>query len=275
MAGPRYALYRRAVGYLMAGQLSELERLQLQSKVWEPAGMRLLERLGEGTGLRALDVGCGCWGWLQILSSWVGASGSVTGTDIAVEMLEHAQRLVKEKKLRNVEIRRDDLFDSALPHGAFDLVHARFELAPLGRMAEQVDAYRLLLAPGGVLVLEDPDTASWGYSPDAGALRQLIELVLEAFRVGGGDFDAGRVEYGLLIEAGLKPQIRAEVVALEPGHPYLRLPIQFAASLRPRLLGIVDEPELDQLIAACEAELSDPYRRGLTFTLMQTWAGLE
>ena len=66
--------------------------------------------------------------------------------------------------------------------------------------------------------------------------------------------------------------LRADVVALPPGHPYLRLPLQFAASLRPRLLGLVEEGELDSLISAAEAELSDPDRWGLTFTLVQTWA---
>jgi len=48
--------------YLMAGQMSELDRLQLQSRVWEPAGQRLLDWLGDGAGRRALDVGCGCLG---------------------------------------------------------------------------------------------------------------------------------------------------------------------------------------------------------------------
>ena len=48
--------------YLMAGQMSELDRLQLQSRVWEPAGQRLLDWLGVGAGRRALDVGCGCLG---------------------------------------------------------------------------------------------------------------------------------------------------------------------------------------------------------------------
>ena len=28
--------------YLLAGQTSELERLQLQSRIWEPSGRRLL-----------------------------------------------------------------------------------------------------------------------------------------------------------------------------------------------------------------------------------------
>ena len=50
-------------GYLLAGQASEVERLQLQSRVWEPAGRALLSQLGSGDGLSALDVGCGCFGW--------------------------------------------------------------------------------------------------------------------------------------------------------------------------------------------------------------------
>ena len=32
------------MAYLMAGQHSELERLRLQSRVWEPAGEELLAR---------------------------------------------------------------------------------------------------------------------------------------------------------------------------------------------------------------------------------------
>jgi hypothetical protein len=38
--------------YLLAGQDSELERLQLQSRVWEPSGRRLLAEIGDGRGGR-------------------------------------------------------------------------------------------------------------------------------------------------------------------------------------------------------------------------------
>ena len=48
-----------AGSYLLAGQPTELERLQLQSRVWEPAGRALLAQLAGGSGLRVLDVGCG------------------------------------------------------------------------------------------------------------------------------------------------------------------------------------------------------------------------
>ena len=66
-----------AAPYLLAGQPTELERLQLQSRVWEPAGRALLAQLPDGTGQRALDLGCGVMGWLRILSEWVGTNGSV------------------------------------------------------------------------------------------------------------------------------------------------------------------------------------------------------
>lgn len=68
--------------YLLAGQASELERLKLQSGVWEPTGRRLLQQIGDGRGTRAVDIGCGVMGWLRVLSEWVGADGEVVGTDI-------------------------------------------------------------------------------------------------------------------------------------------------------------------------------------------------
>jgi hypothetical protein len=53
---------------------------------------------------------------------------------------------------------------------------------------------------------------------------------------------------------------------------YLRLPLQFASSLRRQLLTLVQAETLDELIAAAEGELAEPTRWGLTFTLVQTWA---
>ena len=45
--------------YLLAGQASELERLQLQSRVWEPSGRRLLAEIGDGPGGRPSISGAG------------------------------------------------------------------------------------------------------------------------------------------------------------------------------------------------------------------------
>jgi SAM-dependent methyltransferase len=257
--------------YLLAGQASELERLQLQSLVWEPSGRRLLQEIGDGSATRALDVGCGVLGWLRILSEWVGTDGEVTGFDIDESMLAIADRFVTEERLRNVGLVKDDLFACELEPDSFDLVHARYEICPLGRAEEQMETYLRLARPGGTIVLEDPDASSWHFNPPAPALERLIELIVEAFRVSGGDWNAGRNHLGLLREFGIEGNVRAEVMALPPGHPYLRLPLQFAASLEERLLPLVAHDELQELREAGEAELQEPGRWGTTFTLLQCW----
>ena len=116
--------------YLLANQPSELERLQLQSRVWEPSGRRLLTKVGDGSGLRALDVGCGALGWLRILSEWVGPSGHVVGFDIDETLLD-AARSFRRERISNVELVVDDLFDNEQAPHSFDLVHARYQIAPL------------------------------------------------------------------------------------------------------------------------------------------------
>src|SRR5215216_4111558 len=127
--------------YLLAGQASELERLQLQSRVWEPSGRKLLEEIGDGDGTRVLDVGCGVLGWLRILSEWVGPDGEVTGTDVDEAMLSAADRFLAGERLRNVGLVKDDLFASELEPHSFDLVHARYEITPLGRPQTQMETY--------------------------------------------------------------------------------------------------------------------------------------
>jgi hypothetical protein len=111
------------------------------------------------------------------------------------------------------------------------------------------------LKPGGLLVLEEPDSGSWRLLPDGSAVDELIRRIRSTFRERGGDFDVGRRLPQLLGDGGFD----AHVVALGPGHPYLRLPLQFAASLG------LDGTE------PAKAELDVEGAYGLTFTLVQGW----
>src|SRR5829696_5368609 len=90
--------------YMLANQPSELERLRLQSLVWEPTGRQLLSKLDGGSGGRALDVGCGALGWLRILDEWVGRSGQVVGTDIDERLLNAARSFLEAEGISNVEL---------------------------------------------------------------------------------------------------------------------------------------------------------------------------
>jgi SAM-dependent methyltransferase len=256
--------------YVLADQPSELERLQLQSRVWEPSGRQLLTKVGGGSGLRALDVGCGALGWLRILSDWVGPSGQVVGTDIDERLLDAARSFLEAGGIANVELAVDDLFDSKLEPESFDLVHARYVIAPLGRGCEQVASHQRLVRPGGSLVLEEWDLGSWHFNPAAPAAERLIRLLSEIFAALGGE--AGRGLPELLQEIGIEePEIDAHVIALKPGHPYLRLPLQFSVALESRLLETLSEDELASLRREAEAELAKPGRWGTTFTVIQSW----
>jgi len=266
-----------STAYLLAGQPSELDRLQLQSHVWEDSGRRLLEAIsadsGHGSGTRVLDVGCGVLGWLRLLSERVGPDGAVVGTDNDDAMLAAAQRSVAGEGLDNVTLVHDDLFASALEPASFDLVHARFELTPLGRGPAQMQTYLRLLRPHGTIVVEDPDWGSWHFNPPAPACETLITLVCEAF-ARWGDAQAGRTHPELFHHFNIASHVHAEVLALPPGHPYLRLPLQFTTALETRLLSFIALDELTRLRQQAEAELIEPRRWGTTFTLIQTWGSL-
>lgn len=147
----------------------------------------MLSRLASGTGARVVDVGCGALGWLRILSQWVGPSGQVVGTDIDENLLGAARSFLEAEGISNVDLVVDDLFETNLQPRSFDLLHARYLIAPLGRASEQVALHRRLVKPGGWLALEEWDVGSWHYNPPAPATERLIRLFYEIFAGLGGE----------------------------------------------------------------------------------------
>lgn len=166
----------------------------------------------------------------------------------------------------------DELLNAALPPARFEVVHARFQLSTLGRAAEQLAVYRRLVAPGGILILEEPDTRSWLYEPYAPATQHLIGRVAQALTAAGGNLDAGRRLPALLREAEIAPQVRTHALGLEAGHPDLRLPLRLADALTDRLADILGADGLAGLREESAKELDDDDLHGTTFTLVQAWA---
>jgi ubiquinone/menaquinone biosynthesis C-methylase UbiE len=222
-----------SVDYLLSDSASELERLRLQARVWEPETEAWLDHFGPMTGWRCLDLGCGAMGILRPLARRVGPSGQVIGVDIDPVQLRGASAFVADNELTNVEILEADAYASPLLDESFDLAHVRFLFAPVGRDAQLMNELWRLTKPGGIIAIQEPDAAAWGCYPPSNAWDRLKTTILEAFQRGGGDFNAGRRTHAMLQERGAEDvQMRAAVVALAPGHPYLRLPVQFATSLK-------------------------------------------
>lgn len=261
--------------YLLTSGDAEMQRLRLQAQVWEPAATEFLEALNIGPGWRTLDLGCGAMGILGPLSRCVGTTGSVTGLDSDATQLAAARAFVNEAGLANVSIMEGNAFDTGLPAGHFDLVHVRFLFAPIGRDGALLSEMLRLLRPGGIIAIQEPDASCWNVAPPNEAWATLKRAILAAFRAGGGDFDAGCRTFGMLQAAGLQDvSQRNAVLAATARHPYKRLPIQFATSLRKRILdsGSLSEADLETCLSEVTRTADDPAYVMTTFIVTQVAA---
>ena len=262
----------KASNYLLTSGTEEMQRLRLQAQVWEPAATEFLDTLNISPASRALDLGCGAMGVLAPLSRLVGAGGTVTGLDSDATQLAAARSFVEEAKLANVSIIEGDAFNTGLPAGHFDLVHIRFLFAPVGRDAELLAEMLRLVRPGGIVAIQEPDASCWNVAPPNPSWSGLKAAILAAFRAGGGDFDAGCRTFGILHAAGLERITQRNVVLAAYGHhPYKRLPLQFATSLRSRILngGLLSETQLDAYLSDVAVVADDQASVMTTFIVTQ------
>ncbi len=114
--------------YLLGSSLDERDRLLRQCELYSPEARSLLDRVGIQPGWRAVDVGCGPLGILDLLSERVGPAGAAVGLDNESRMLEWARISIAERKLANVEIASGEASSSGLPKESFDFAHARLVL---------------------------------------------------------------------------------------------------------------------------------------------------
>jgi SAM-dependent methyltransferase len=252
----------------------EKQRLFLQAEVFEPLADRALAQLPSLEGARVLDVACGAMGILRTLSKRVGSKGHVVGADVSDVMVTHAREFCARSGITNVEVVRDDAYQSKLPERSFDLVHVRLLLTPIGRDLELAPQLERLVKPGGWIMLEEPDGfESWWCSPDDPAIRRLNSYIMRAYRQHMGGDNAGQRIMPLARSRGWKDiHFDAQVLAMPPGHPYLQLPILVANALRGPLLKDTPEAELDSAIAGVREACKDPNLYGMSFRMMQLWA---
>ena len=81
--------------YPLGGTQTERDRLLAQARQYEPAASAFLDRLSIKPGSRAIDIGCGPIGILDLLSQRVGPSGAVVG-------LEREARFADERRTRDL-----------------------------------------------------------------------------------------------------------------------------------------------------------------------------
>ncbi len=106
-------------------------------------------------GMAVGDMGCGPGKTTHHLNSLVQPQGSVTGVDISLDRINHANAHYRDDGIQYV---LGDLRDP-LPHlGPYDFIFLRFVLEFYGACAKQIIGNLVsLLKPGGILCLIDLD----------------------------------------------------------------------------------------------------------------------
>lgn len=264
-----------AKGYLLGADEAERRRMLAQGLLYREDSAQLLDLCGLRPGARALDVGCGPLGVLDLLSERVGPNGSVVGLDNEARMLDLARISIEELELTNVELRLADAASIDLDVGSFDLVHTRLVLMNTPDSESVLREMVSKARPGGVVAIQDVDWMSRICDPGHPSWDRLCAVIAELWRRNGMDVLLGRQLGRRLREAGLiDVQLRARApMIFQAGHPYHRLLVDRALLCRNSLIeaGLITGTELDERISEVEQHLATDGTTVIHATLFQAW----
>lgn len=247
--------------YALGTSEAERVRLQRQAQELRAHSEYLLDRVALGPGQRAIDLGCGPLGILDLLSMRVGRTGSVIGLDREPKNVALAKAFVQDSGLVNVEIIEGDARSTRLAPGSFDVVHARTLLTNVPDPAAVMSEIVRLLRPGGWAAVMEPDAGINLYYPPHPTWDRLHEIFLAGFRVDGADPLIGRRVPSLFEDAGLSEvHVEARMDVYPLGHSRRTIRLELLRTMRPKLVasGIAGETELDALDRAAQELLNDP-----------------
>jgi len=225
-------------------------------------------------GQRAIDLGCGPRGILDLLAGRAGPAGRVVGLDSDPAHAAMAAGFAAGRGLSGVEIITADARNTGLPSGSFDLVHARTLLINLPEPAEAAAEMMRLARPGGWVASLEPDTEHALCYPPPPAFDRLRDIFTVAFRRNGADPWIGRRVPELFRRAGLEQvEVEARAQMYPPGNSRRTVRLDLVRAMRPQVLemGLATPAELNELDAAARAHLDNSHTVWMSGLLFLTW----
>jgi SAM-dependent methyltransferase len=260
--------------YLLGRSLREEERLHKQVQELAGEARWLLDQLEIRPGARAIELGCGPRGVLELLSERVGPTGTVIGLDRNEGLVASAREHVVEHQLINVEVVQGDARATHLLKGSFDVVFCRLLLVNVPQPEQVVDEMVSLLRPGGVLASHEADYLSHGCDPPSPAWDRLFEIFQAYSRAKGVDLSVGRRTHRLLRDAGIvELRVNPVIHVYPPGHNRRSIFLDFVENIRDELVreGFARSEELNELTQDLKRHLDDPATLVVSHLFFQVW----
>ena len=175
MSTPSYRTY--------TGSAAETYQRCFVPAIAEPVSEPLLEAAGLQPGERVLDVACGTGVIARRAAEQAGATGSVTGVDVAPDMIDTAKSVAAPDGA-HIEWHVADAASLPLPDAAFDVVLCQMGLMFLEDRPGALTEMRRVLRPGGRVAVSTP-------GPIQPAFHVLEHGIEEHIDPGLGEFVAG------------------------------------------------------------------------------------
>ncbi len=260
--------------YLLGHSEDEELRLRRQAEELRQESAWLFDRMGLGAGGRAIDLGCGPQGVLDLLSERVGSTGNVIGIEKNHQSVGIAKRFVADRWLNNVEVAQGDATATGLPGDSFDLVHARLVLVNVPYVEAVVREMVRLTRPGGIVASHEADYLSHFCDPPLQAWDRLFEIFKGYSSANGIDLFVGRRTHRLFREAGLVDIEVKPVIHVYPhGHNRRAIFWDFLQNVRDRILEqkFISESEFGELTAELKEHLDRPDTLVVSHLFFQVW----
>jgi SAM-dependent methyltransferase len=265
-----------AARYVLGSSDPERQRLIRQAKMFAAEASWLLDQAGAKPGWRAVDVGCGPIGIMDVLCDRVGATGETVGVDNEARMIAMAREVAAELDLTNLTLVEAEAIGTGLERASFDLAHARVLLINVPAPERVVAELAALVRPGGIVALQELDLVSWICQPPHPAWDRLRDAVCDCRARRGLDVHVGRRLPDLLRGAGLgEVGFRAVCPTCIDGTGDIQtLLVAFARLHNAELVadGLMAADELASLIAELETHLADPATITFHPLFYQAWA---
>jgi ubiquinone/menaquinone biosynthesis C-methylase UbiE len=256
--------------YILGNEPEEIERLKIQSSLFEPITRDALIKAGIKKGARCADIGCGSGEVTKMMREIVGKDGYVLGIDIDNKYIDYCK---KNSNYDNVSFIHGDICHQKHLVGEddlFDIVFSRFMFVHLKDSKNALRSMIKLAGNNGILVVQELDHASdsWLSYPHRDSVDKLRQLYVTLVERVGGDPFAGRKIYKMFVEESLASSVECFSPCLVMGGTRSSLGWRIAKSLESQVYsyGLMQEKDYKGIIAdlremACDRESFVTYAR--------------